>query len=365
MKVTRNTVRSTSKFVNQNTEPVTVLNANIAICNGSEKIPITTSELGLNEETTLFNLQKMMKNTSTVTDRIKASFFNFRKTIGLAAVYKEELIVYNMYLNLFGNCENDFNVNTTAIEIEIWAGNLLILLIKQKKFKIAQEFFEHYLPNKINYTYQKLQIWAESSKDKDIPITFIKPLFDLARNSQEDPKYEKNNKGLMNPNHNNFNYNTNVSVLEYTGIKINEFTGQEEVKDYIFPLAIYRIKDLKKIQDIIFDVESDKVRDANNRDINNSVPKTKTDLNEYNQFKRPNLVIQVRLKTIGDIEPKPEPELEEESLPEEVSCVPNGFCIIAGGKNKRKTIKRKKVNKFALKKRKTKVLKKRKTKKEL
>ena len=54
---------------------------NIVICDGSNKLPITMSELGLNPESTLLDLREVIKTTPTITDRIKASCFNFHKII--------------------------------------------------------------------------------------------------------------------------------------------------------------------------------------------------------------------------------------------------------------------------------------------
>jgi hypothetical protein len=87
---------------------------------------------------------------------------------------------------------------------------------------------------------------------------------------------------------------------------------------------------------------------------------------DYGKNKIPNLVIEVSLEIIYKknpvSEPVPEPETEPET--EEVQCKAARNCIISGGKNKGKTITKKKKVKI-LKKRKTKVLKKRKTKKRI
>ena len=139
-------------------------------------------------------------------------------------------------------------------------------------------------------------------------------------------------------------YKSTVSVLKYTNTETNE--------EFIFPLFIYRIQDLKKIQEIIFTEQYQIALKAYNANMDRHVENTINDHHYVyaNKEKKPNLVIEVSLKIS-------EPE------PVEVQCETTGSCCIQGGK-KRKTITKKKKVKF-LKKRKTKVLKKRKTKKRI
>jgi hypothetical protein len=387
MKLSRDKVRSTSRFARQPSPSVTPSKPNnnlvkIFICDGSKEYRITMEELGLNEESTLLDLHKMIKKTPPIADRIKPSPLNFHKFAELQvnSNASKAITVDNMYLNLLGTCQNDFDVDTTTFEIHIWVRNLLVLLQRQagfdvvqkgivqrqSGFDVAEKLFGQYLQNEDAFDEKVLKEWAS---DNGIDIKLIDRLFNLA--IKKVPSYETTNKGLMDPNGINFNYKTIISVLKYTTMEIDEDTYEDtETMNYIFPLFIYRILDLKKIQAIIFGKEYIKINRDNNRKIDNSVPGTKTDLQmydlNYGKNKIPNLVIEVSLEIIYKKNPVSEPELEPElePLPEEVPCVPNGFCSISGGKNKRKTItKKKKVN--FLKKRKTKVLKKRKTKKRI
>jgi hypothetical protein len=387
MKVSSNRVRPTSRFARQNTQSVTPSKPNnnlvkIFICDGSKEYRITMEELGLNEESTLLELHKMIKKTPTIADRIKPSPLNLHKFAELQvnSNASRAITVENMYLNLLGTCQNDFDVDTTTFELHIWVRNLLVLLQRQAVFDVvqkgvvqqesgfvvAQKLFAQYLENEDAFDEEVLKAWASYI---GIDIKLIDRLFKLA--IKKVPSYETTNKGLMDPNGTNFNYKTIISVLKYTIMEIDEDTYEDtKAMNYIFPLFIYRILDLKKIQDFIFGKEYVKINRANNLNKDNYVPGTKTDLQmydlDYGKNKIPNLVIEVSLEIIYKknpvSEPVPEPETEPET--EEVQCKAARNCIISGGKNKGKTITKKKKVKI-LKKRKTKVLKKRKTKKRI
>ena len=205
-----------------------------------------------------------------------------------------------MYLDLFGNCNNDLDVNITSFKIHIWARNLLILLIQEQKFEIAQDFFVFYFESLNSFTYNILIDWIRFKK---FDMGFIR-LYNLAINAERDPLYETKYKKLSLIDPHEFNNYMYIPVLKYTTIQIDEETGQKIEMDYNFPLVIYRIQDLKKIRAIIFEKEYYKINYINSRNRDNHVPGTKTDLQMYDENylenKKPNFVIQISLQTIRD-----------------------------------------------------------------
>lgn len=320
--------RTNNQYIssNANNNPV-----NIIICDGSNQFQITMSELGLNQNSSLLDLYKKIKDTPTITDHINTSCFNFHKIVGLQVnnavsrclnieKYRYIVKIDNMYLSLFDNCVNDLDVNTIQFVIHKWVGNLLILLIQKKNFDLAQQVFNIYIVNPENpgYFYTKI----ESLLGEQLSLFYLATNGNSDKIDNNEDDYEKNNKGLLYPN----------GIQDKTYMLVLEYINEEKNETHIFPLSIYRIQDLKKIQEIIFNEQYQNVMNYYNR---TGIMKknTKTDFYVYQQEKTPGLVLQISLE-------------------------------IDRGINGGKTITKKKKVKF-LKKRKTNVLKKRKTKKRI